>query len=142
MTYTSTRPIMGRDELRTHHVTAHGRDYRLSDDGYEDIEQAEKGGWRSRASWGADGWDLGNWPYVSIQTAQRDGKFLVQQIVEGDHDLYAFDTEADRDAALDYLFLWYAAGQDWAPLTYEQREELDKGGFVADQKFRGPYRTD
>jgi hypothetical protein len=142
MTYTPTRPIMGRDELRAHHTGRNGRDYRLSDDGYGDIDVAERVGWRSRASWGADGWNLGNWPYVSIQTAEREGRFLIQQICEGDHDRYSFDTEADRDAALDYLFLWYAAGEDWAPLGYEDREALDKGGFEVDPKFRGPYRTD
>lgn len=140
-TYNPTRPIMGRDELQTHHTDAHGRDYNVSCDGYEDMEAGEKTGWHSRASWGADGWDLGNWPYVVLQTCRRDGKYLVQQIVEGDHDLYAFDTIDDRDAALDYLFLWYAAGKDWAPLTYEERELLDAGGFTVEPKFRGPYRT-
>jgi hypothetical protein len=142
MTYAPTRPIMGRDELLTHHHRAHGRDYTVACDGYEDMEAAEKRGWRSLYSWGADGWDLGDLPYVSIQIAERDGKFLLQSICEGDHDLYAFDTAEDRDAALDYLFLWYAAGKRWAPLTHEQREALDAGGFEVEPQYRGPYRTE
>jgi len=156
-TYTPTRPIMGRDELASHHVNGHGRDYTVACDGWEDIEAAHKTGWRPLSSWGADGWDLGNWPYVSIQIqdflrfevdennpSPASGvprvQFLLQSICEGDHDVYAFDSEADRAAALDYLFLWYAAGQTWAPLTLDQREALDAGEFVVDEKYRGPYR--
>ncbi len=139
--YSPTRPIMGRAELDGYKLESHGRDYNKSDDGYSDMEVAESEGWKARSMWGADGWDLGSWPYVSFQTCQRDDAFLLQTIVEGDHDLWSFPTAGDRDAAIDYLFLWYSAGQSWAPLTYEQREELDAGGFVVEPKFRGPYRN-
>jgi hypothetical protein len=144
MTYTPTRPIMGAAELASWHLASRGRDYTASDDGYGDMEQAAKNGWRSLASWGADGWDLGDWPYLTVQVMERaEGpRFLVQSICEGDHSIYAFETDGDRDAALDYLFLWYAAGKDWAPLSYNQRSQLDEGGFEVDPKFRGPYRTD
>jgi hypothetical protein len=50
----------------------------------------------------------------------------MQQIVEGDHTLYRFSSEEDRNAAIDYLFLWYAAEKSWAPLEYEDREKLDR----------------
>lgn len=140
-TYTPTRPIMGRAELATFQLSSHGRDYSKSDDGYGDIEVADKAGWTPLYSWGADGWDLGDMPYVSFQVCERDGAFLLQTIVEGDHDLWSFPTRGDRDAAIDYLFLWYAAGKRWAPLTYEQREALDAGGFEIDPQYRGPYRT-
>lgn len=138
--YSPTRPIMGSAELARHKATAHGRDYTVSDDGYDDMEAAAKQGWRTLSSWGHDGWDLGNWPYVSIQVRNRDGRFELQSICEGDHTLYAFDADGDRDAALDYLFLWHAADKDWAPLNWDQRAQLDEGGFEVDAKFRGPCR--
>lgn len=148
MTYEPTRPIMTSQELAEHHVSGHGRDYRFSDDGYGDMEVAGKQGWRAIAGWGRDGWDLGDWPYVVIYTRERaetpelqlrDAKWELQVIVEGDHSVYRFDSEEDRTAALDYMFLWYAAGEDWAPLKYEDRERLDAGELEVDGKFRGPF---
>ncbi len=139
------RPIMTRDELAQHHVKDHGRNYLLSDDGYGDMEVAERQGWHAIPSWGRDGWDLGNWPYVAIYTRETDGKFEMQQVVEGDHSVYSFDSAEDREAAIDYLFLWYAAGnsQHWAPITTDQREMLDIGyPLVIPAKWRGPYRAD
>ena len=139
--YTPTRPIMGAAELAAAHLGRHGRDYVASDDGNDDMYLATRSGWRLLAGWGADGWDLGNWPFTSIQIKERPEapRFLLQSICEGDHDQYAFDTDGDRDAAIDYLFLWYAAENDWSP-SYHQREKLDQGGFEVDPKFRGPYR--
>jgi hypothetical protein len=66
----------------------------------------------------------------------------MQQIVKGDHPLYRFSSEEDRNAAVDYLFLWYAAEKCWAPLEYEDREKLDRGELEVDEKFRGPYRNE
>ena len=139
--YAITRPLMTRDELATHEVTQYGRNYAESCDGYEDMEAEQDRGWHSCASWGRDGWDLGNWPYVVIYRRKlAGGKFGVMQIVEGDRTVYHFGSEADRDAAIDYLFLWYAAEEDWAPLSYEDRARLDAGELTVDEKFRGPYR--
>lgn len=135
------RPIMTRDELAKHHVEDHGRDYSQSCDGYEDMEVAERQKWSVVANWGRDGWDLGGWPYVAIYTRERAGKYELQQIVEGDHSRYEFDNEDDRTAAMDYLFLWYAADKHWAPITCDQREMLDSGyPLVIPDKWRGPCR--
>lgn len=143
------RPIMTAAELAEHRVGAHGRDYTRSDDGYGDMSEARGEGWRVISGWGRDGWDLGDWPYVSIMIRDRaetpelqlrGSRFEMQTICEGDHDVYRFDHEEDRTAALDYLFLWYAAGEDWAPLTYEDRARLDAGELGdVDPKFRGPF---
>ena len=138
-TYTPTRPIMGATELAAHKASAHGRDYSTSQDGYEDMEQAGKAGWTNISSWGRDGWDLGKWPYVSIQARLHDGRWELQQIVEGDHDVYAFADVEDMRAAIDYLFLWYAADEDWAPLSWEQRSDLDAGAVAVADEFRGPF---
>lgn len=36
------------------------------DDGYEFMAAGEAAGWRPVSAWGADGWDLGDWPYVVV----------------------------------------------------------------------------
>lgn len=144
MTYI-TRPPMTAAELRTHQVTQYGRDYRFSDDGYSDMEVEQKRGWKAIAGWGRDGWDLGNWPYVAIYIRNRllspppEAPYELMQVVEGDRTVWTFTSPADRAAAIDYLFLWHAAGEDWAPLRHDQRAELDDGMLTVDEKFRGPF---
>ena len=149
-TYAPTRPMMTAAELRTHQATQYGRDYRFSDDGYSDMEVEGKRGWRAIAGWGRDGWDLGSWPYVVIYRRESGDagssfvvgqRFELMQICEGDRTVYTFASREDRNAAIDYLFLWYAAGEDWAPLSYEDRAKLDAGELTVDEKFRGPYRA-
>jgi hypothetical protein len=145
-----TRPIMTAAELREHHVSDHGRNYAESDDGESDMAAEEGRGWRVVANWGHDGWDMGTWPYVMIyvRNAGDEGslfvpgrRFELMQICEGDRTQYAFENQADREAAMDYLFLWYAAGQDWAPLSYEDRARLDAGELEPGPKWRGPCRV-
>ena len=85
-------------------------------DGYDRQELArQRGGWRAVPSWGADGWDLGSWPLVTIYMKESVGKFLLAENVEGDTGVYAFDTEAERSAACDTLafFHWKMAGAEW-----------------------------
>lgn len=136
------RKPMTAAELAEHHIGRGGRDYNLACDGYEDMEVAEAGGWSVIHAWGRDGWDLGNHPYVSIATRERDGVLQMQQIVEGDHDVYEFPSGEDRTAAIDYLFLWYAADEPWAPLKPEDRGQLDAGELAVDEKFSGPFSWD
>jgi hypothetical protein len=143
--YMITRPMMTAAELAGCQVNQYGRDYTESDDGYDDMAAEEGRGWHANAGWGRDGWNLGDWPYVVIYTrefADDQHPFGVMQIVEGDRTVYAFASKADQDAALDYLFLWYAAGSRWAPLTEEDRGRLDAGELTVDEKFRGPYRAE
>jgi len=144
----NTRPIMTAAELNQHKATEYGRNYSESCDGYEDMEAEGKRGWRAVSSWGRDGWDLGAWPYVVIYTRTASGRFEphdaagrheLMQIVEGDRTVYRFITEDDLSAAIDYLFLWYAADHDWAPLTYDQRDALNVGALTFDAKWRGPF---
>lgn len=138
--YTPTRPLMTRDELATHKHESHSREFAIADDGYDDMALAEKRGWLTVSAWGRDGWDLGEWPYVAFYVRNHDGRFFMQTIVEGDHDIWAFDSQDDRHAAIDYLFLWYAAGKDWSPLTDTDRDALSAGTYeVPDVKWRGPY---
>ena len=140
MTAYNSRPLATLAELRRHHAGRHSRDLQSSD-GYDDIEAAHRDGWHEVPSWGRDGWNLGNWPYVIICTRDQNGAFELLTIVEGDHDVYSFDTQADRDAAIDYLFLWYAAAEDWAPIAADERPRLDAGEVVVAELWRGPYST-
>lgn len=162
MTHTFTRPRMTAAELAEHQLGSYGRDYSESDDGYGDMEVESRRGWHVLSSWGRDGWDLGQHPYVVLYTQDieprphgfhdQQGNWIPQapvavekpyalmSICEGDRTVYTFASEADRSAALDYLFLWYAAGERWAPLTWEDRAALDAGELEVDDKFRGPYR--
>lgn len=156
-------------ELDDHQTASYGRNYAESDDGYSDMSAEARRGWHVIASWGRDGWDLGAWPYVAIYVRDTAscttcganltdgsgdgeaghwqnctspaGRFGLMQICEGDRTAYAFTSEADRAAATDYLFLWYAAGATWAPLTEEDRPALDAGELTVDAKFYGPYRS-
>lgn len=134
----SDRPIMTRDELARHHVSEHGRNYSKSDDGYGDMEVAASDGWHAVSGWGRDGWDLGNWPYVVLSVRNVNGSFQLQSVCEGDHTIYAFNSMADRNAAIDYLFLWYQAGLGDLDIDVD-RETLDAGTLRVDEKYRGPF---
>jgi hypothetical protein len=71
-------------------------------DGYEWID-ALTDGWRPVAAWGREGWDLGAWPVVIV--AHHDGRRLysVGTYAEGDLDVQAFPTRAERDATTDHI---------------------------------------
>ena len=142
------RAIMTREELAKHHVDKGGRDYRLSCDGYGDMEVAANEGWHAVSGWGLDGWDLGDWPYVVISVRNLDGDvYEMRQTVEGDTDVYRFTTIEDRCAAIDYLFVWYGLGREYdewgdAGLTYDKREALDAGALRVPERFRGAFSWD
>jgi hypothetical protein len=68
--------------------------------------------------------------------------FEMRQTCEGDTTVYRFDSAADRDAAIDYLFVWYGIGQEydeWAVLGVTSREGLDAGTLRVPEELRGPY---
>lgn len=177
-------PIFDREQLAKHQADQHGRDYSQSDDGYGDMAVAEREGWTTLAGWGADGWDLGDWPYVVISTRTRtatyevfglvrpgqvyeiapellagkvaelreadrdfyehtDGGYEMRQTCEGDTTVYRFTSEAERAAAIDYLFLWYIAGSGDLSGDFPQldREQLDAGTLDVPERFRGPYNA-
>ncbi len=147
------RPIMTRAELAGHEVTSFGRDYSQSDDGYDDMDLAERQGWGTLSGWGRDGWDLGEWPYVVISERFRAGHYEMRQTVEGDTTVYRFDSVEDCHAAIDYLFIWYGIAKEldeWAVEglgaefdaetgKYTKREGLDAGTLRVPERFRGPF---
>lgn len=159
------RPIMTATELRSHQIAVHGRDYSRSTDGWSDMEVANEDGWHAVSGWGRDGYDLGDWPFVVISTRRtgrslpgndhtEDRSFQMRQTVEGDTTVYAFGSEQDRNAAIDYLFIWYGIGRDygdvlWCSLaeiwdgdgnrTRDSRAELDAGVLRIPAELRGPF---
>lgn len=160
---TVERPIFTSAELRAHRIRSHGRDYNVSDDGYSDMTVASGEGWSAISAWGSKGWDLGEWPYVVISTRPHDSRscdpicvhagdtgtdfcrrFEMRQTVEGDTDVYAFESESDRAAAIDYLFVWYGLGSeydDWTAegLTPDKRSALDEGTLRVPLSHRGAF---
>lgn len=142
----AARPIMTRDELARHKVDAHGRDYSRSDDGYSDMEVATEDGWSAIAGWARDGYDLGDWPYVVISVRRSIRRlsegYEMRQTVEGDTTVYRFESSEDRNAAIDYLFVWYAIGREYdsfATAGLTSREGLDAGTLRVPDEFRGPF---
>ena len=145
------RPIMTAAELGTHELAQHGRDYRLSDNGYSDMEVASKQGWEEVSGWGLDGWDLGSWPYVVVSVRNVGNlhcdpqyQYQMRQTIEGDTTVYGFANDADRAAAIDYLFIWYGVGKDYEEWTIEglscdKREALDAGTLRVPERFRGAF---
>lgn len=79
--------------------------------------------------------------------------YLMRQTVEGDTTVYAFDSLEDRNAAIDYLFIWYGIGREYDEWTvrgvssvydcdtgkYPAREGLDAGTLRIPEELRGPF---
>lgn len=81
-------------------------DYGDYGDGYDWMETArEKLGYTTLSSWGLDGWDLGDWPYIVIQIS-ADRK-TVLDYCEGDLTFSTFETVEDASAFIDFLFLFH-----------------------------------
>ena len=72
--------------------------------------------WTAVSCWGADGWDLGDWPCVVIYTRRRAFRYELAYHVEGDVEAYSYATQGELYAAIDHLalFHWQAAGEPWA----------------------------
>lgn len=83
-------------------------------DGYDWQGRTENNGWHMHASWGRDGWDLGDWPYVQYGSYADDGVFATLNYCEGDITIKTFATEAEMHADLDRaaLFHWLHRERD------------------------------
>lgn len=82
-------------------------------DGYDFLDDASSRGWAGVSSWGADGWDLGDWPYV-VHIVKRDGdRYALIVRCEGDLTGYIFDTRDAFDAHLDAAaaYWWNSTGR-------------------------------
>ncbi len=94
---------------------------RFAGDGYDRAEVVAKVGWEPVGSWGRDGWDLGEWPYVMVYVRTyavgvRPGdRFEVCENVEGDATVWTFETIEARNAHIDGLALasWRNRSESW-----------------------------
>lgn len=145
------RQVMSARELDRYRVGRSSR-HALLDDGWDDLERGVRDGWAAIPAWGLSGWDLGEWPYVVISTRRRGTAWELRQVVEGDATTWRFASEEDRDAAVDYLFLWYGIAQEYSEWiadgiagwdddtrSYPARDALDAGELTVPDKYRGPF---
>lgn len=89
-----------------------------TDDGYDFMhEHAIPAGWRAVSSWGRDGWDLGDWPYVCIYHHDYAGAYWFLSYCEGDLTAYRFDTLDQLHAHTDDTarFYWEHFFRDRGP---------------------------
>ena len=100
--------------------------------GYDFIEYAIKHGWRPIPSWGSEGWDLGEWPYVAVLHRNEAGRFSLAYYVESDLELKHFASREERDAYTDELaaFHWRHSGEEWVS---------EYPGGPLPEHLRGPY---
>lgn len=95
---------------------------------------ALSGGWHEVASWGADGWDLGSWPYVVV--AHYDGAdelgLLFGRVVYVEGDLfvegYRWRSERDKASSDTAVYYWRHYGNGPRDLPAE-----------GDAPLYGPY---
>jgi hypothetical protein len=76
--------------------------------GYEWMDRLPDG-WYAHASWGRDGWDLGNWPYsiVVLYDDPHAHAFAHGVYTEGDIEVTRHTSEAELHAAVNAVALWY-----------------------------------
>jgi hypothetical protein len=85
-------------------------------DGYDRMEIAGKARWYPVPSWGLNGWDLGQWPYVVVYHRDSvDATFDLAVNVEGDADCYRFPTAELREEATDWIAFsyWQRFDHEW-----------------------------
>jgi hypothetical protein len=144
---------MTAGELQRHKIGTYGRDYSRSDNGYGDIEVNAEEGWNALSSWGLDGWDLGEWPFVVLSVRTQEEGYELLSVVEGDHTLYCFDSQEERAAAIDFLFVWYGLSRNyagwiaagipaWDGKTSPARALLNRGELAVPAQLRGPFSSE
>ena len=109
----------------------------LGGDGYDDMELAEKHGWKPISAWGKEGWNLGSWPLVIVffrNLKKGDENFYqVIEYVEGDVTMWSCPTKELRQQVIDELafFHWKFSNKEWVN-DYTSVDELP-------DELRGPY---
>lgn len=98
-------------------------------DGYDSMDTLGKVGWHAISSWGVDGWDLGEWPYIIVfHRVKQDGTHEVGYYCEGDLDIFVFGNGQDAIEKIDDLAMWHWKFRDEEWVATRAPEDL-----------RGPY---
>ena len=109
------------------------------DHGYEYMDLASQHGWGAVGSWGKDGWDLGDWPYVIIfyrgPSEATGNAWGVGQYVEGDLETKYYETRESFLEAMDRKAFdhWKFHTEQAPPNLPEKFEDLP-------EEFRGMTR--
>lgn len=106
-----------------------------SGDGYDYLQNLEATGkWVALGSWGLDGWDLGDWPYVVYLISRTEDGVAVRERCEGDLTTWTFPTPAEAFAYIDSI--WHGQVQrDPSRFGFEAvPDDLD-----TNPRFRGPF---
>lgn len=138
------QPIAARPEspLHRHHVLREQRSDREWvgfdegwGDGYDFMEDATESGWTPLSAWGLDGWDLGDWPYLTMSIRTKPKPAYLTRC-EGDLDLREFDTRDELVAAIDRWFGWF-----WNFHRERRPEgfEVDDTMLPVNPDHRGPF---
>jgi hypothetical protein len=119
MNAVTTATVTTKDTNEVIHDAPVLRDYHMND-GYDWMELIGEHGWAVIPSWGCDGWDLGQWPYVmlaGIRTADSTGNlFGIATYCEGDVTTSYYRTQARQwDAITEYAFFQWKTGQAQGP---------------------------
>ena len=112
-------------------------DYHMNG-GYDWMELIEEHGWAVLSSWGSDGWDLGQWPYVMVavtRTADSIGNlFGIATYCEGDVTCTYYRTKARLwDAITEQAFFSWRNGQAHGP------DDLPEAAAELPSRYRQPY---
>ncbi|MBT2598038.1 hypothetical protein [Arthrobacter sp. ISL-72] len=111
-------------------------DYHMND-GYDWMDVISEHGWAVIPSWGCDGWDLGQWPYVmvaAIRTADEIGNlFGIATYCEGDVTCTFFRKKTQLwDAITEQAFFHWKNGQAQGP------EDLPVAAAELPSRYRMP----
>jgi hypothetical protein len=104
--------------------------------GYNRAELANAAGWREIASWGEQGWYVGDGPLCMCFFREREGRFEVAENVEGDITIYSCPTEALRNEVMDCIafFRWSIQERPWVVGFSESTLFSEEA-----RHLRGPY---
>lgn len=131
-----TKTVTTTDTGETIHDVPVLVDYHMND-GYDWMDVISEHGWAVIPSWGCDGWDLGQWPYVmvaGIRTADEIGNlFGMATYCEGDVRTYWFRTKARFWTAIsEQAFFHWKNGQAQGP------EDLPEAAAELPSRYRMP----
>ena len=119
-------------KLDADHCQLSGFDH-LYGDGYDWMDQMQEYGWVSIPAWGRDGWDMGQWPYVSYMIRRGDDEWAAVNRTEGDLLACWFKTKEAMIAWLD------EAAAFWFARSSHDSVREDYLANPDDPKWRDPY---
>jgi hypothetical protein len=102
----------------------------LYGDGYDQMERLGQASWSPVSSWGRDGWDLGDWPYVIVYARVYKNAPQVLIVTEGDNDLWEFPDKQTQSSFID----------EWAQWWWENHSNGPSEDTPAEDR-KGPYRS-